>query len=83
MGKIDFYFSANNEKNDDMKKKILLRSVGTSIFDILRDIIVSDTLKEVSYEDFLKKAKENVSPCPGGFVEQFKFKKHYENMEKV
>lgn len=50
-------------------KNILLSSVGTSTFAILRDIIVTNTLKEISYEDLLKKAKEHFSPRPSEIVE--------------
>lgn len=52
----------------------MLCSVGTSTFTILRDI-VPKALKEISYGDLLKKAKEHFSPRPSEIVEWFKFQK--------
>lgn len=47
-------------------------SVGTSTFAILRNIIVPNTLKDISYEDLLKKKN---SQCPSKIGERFKFQK--------
>lgn len=56
----DFYFFSNYIKTDEMKNNILLSSVGTLTFAILRDIKVPNTLK--GYEDLLKKSKEFFLP---------------------
>lgn len=46
---------------------------GTSASDILRDIIIPNTLKEISYEGLLNKVKEYFSPRPSEIVKRFKF----------
>lgn len=58
-----------------MKKNILLSLVGTTKFTILRDIIAPNMLKEIKYEDILKKTKEHFLPCLSEIVETFKFQK--------
>lgn len=55
--KMHFYYSANDIENKEIKNSILLKSVRTAMFTILRNIVVPNTLKEIIYEDLLKKAK--------------------------
>ena len=57
------------------KKNIFLSSCGHKTFSILRDIIDSETLQEITYNVLLATMKAYFAPAPSEIVERFKFKK--------
>lgn len=73
--KVEFYFSANEISDEEKKKSILLSSVGSTTFSVLRDIIVPVKLQDIEYKELIKKANEHFQPQPSEIVERFKFQK--------
>ena len=73
---VDFHFEANEITDGKKKKNIFLSSCGHKTFSILRDLIVPETLQEITYSNLLAKAKAYFAPAPSEIVERFKIQKH-------
>ena len=72
---VDIYFVANKIIDERKKISVLLSSSEHKTFSFIRDIIVPDTLQEITYSIPLAKAKAYFASVPSEIVEQFKFHK--------
>ena len=75
--RLEQYFAANDIDTSDgtatKRRAILLSSVGSTTFTLIRSLVSPKAVNEVSYEDIVKKVKEHFNPKPSKIMERFNF----------
>lgn len=71
--RLDFYFVANDIKEDVKKRAIFLSACGSKVYGVLRDLCQPDSPAAFELKDLLSKLSDHYTPKPSVIVQRFKF----------
>ena len=71
--RLGHYFVANDVKEDEKKRAILLSSCGVSTYTIIRNLFAPDLPSMKSFEDIVTAAGKHFNPKPSSIVQRFRF----------
>uniref|UniRef100_A0A3Q2PSJ4 CCHC-type domain-containing protein n=1 Tax=Fundulus heteroclitus TaxID=8078 RepID=A0A3Q2PSJ4_FUNHE len=70
---LEFFFEANDIKEPERRKAVLLSPVGATIYSVLRDLVSPDLPKAKMYDQLTAELKKHFNPTPSEIVQSFKF----------
>jgi len=70
---LNYYFVANDIKDDKKQVAILLSACGQSTFATIRSLVDEDTLKGIKFADLIKVLTAHYDPAPSSIVQRYKF----------
>ena len=75
--RLDQYFIANDIDDNDKKRAVLISTVGSESYHLLRNLCVPQTPKQKTYDDLVKLLKNHYQPKPSVIVQRFKFNNRF------
>ena len=70
---LDFFFEANDIKEPDRRKAVLLSGVGATTYSLLRNLVSPALPKEKTYNELTAELQKHFDPKPSQIVQRFKF----------
>lgn len=70
---LDFFFEANDIREEDRQKAVLLSGVGATTYSLLRSLISPQLPKDKTYAELREVLKAHFNPKPSEIVQRFKF----------
>ena len=71
--RLEFYFAANEVDDDGKKKAILLSSVGSDTYKLVRNLVSPSSPKDKTYDELTAVLKNHFSPAPSITLQRYKF----------
>ena len=71
--RLEYYFIANDIQDPAKKKAILLPVCGPSTFQLLKNLLQSNTPESKTYTDLVDLLKNHFNPTPSVIIQRFKF----------
>ena len=71
--RLEHYFTANDIREEDKRRAILLNAVGASTYRLIRTLVSPDKVTDVSFEEIVEKAKTHFNPKPSQIVKRYEF----------
>ena len=71
--RLGHYFVANDVKEDEKKRAILLSSCGINTYTIIRNLFAPDLPASKSFEEIVAAAGKHFNPKPSSIVQRFRF----------
>lgn len=71
--RLEQYFLANDVVDGAKKRAILLSSVGSKTYGLLRSLVAPKKPADKSFDDLVKTMKDHQNPKPSEIVQRFKF----------
>ena len=73
MERLGYYFTANDVRDDDKKKAILLTVCGPAAFELLKSLLQPSTTNDKTYPEIIKVLSDHFSPTPSVIMQRYKF----------
>ncbi|KAL7853111.1 hypothetical protein SRHO_G00188960 [Serrasalmus rhombeus] len=70
---LDCFFEANDIKEPERRKAVLLSGVGATTYSLLRNLVSPDLPKAKTYDQLTAELKKHFNPTPSEIVQRFKF----------
>ena len=70
---MEFFFTANDIKDAEKKKAILLNSSGSKTYKLFRDLTAPAKPVDKTFVELVKSMKDHLSPKPNPIAERFRF----------
>ncbi|XP_037398305.1 uncharacterized protein K02A2.6-like [Pygocentrus nattereri] len=70
---LDCFFEANDIKEPERRKAVLLSGVGATTYSLLRNLVSPELPKAKTYEQLTAELKKHFNPTPSEIVQRFKF----------
>lgn len=71
--RLAYYFAANDIKDKEKQKAILLSVIGADSYKLLRNLVVPATPADKSLDELVEVMKEHQNPTPSAIVQRYKF----------
>ncbi|KAL6471846.1 hypothetical protein MHYP_G00204960 [Metynnis hypsauchen] len=70
---LDCFFEANDIKEPDRRRAVLLSVVGATTYSLLRNLVSPELPKAKTYDQLIAELKKHFNPTPSEIVQRFKF----------
>ena len=81
--RLEQWLIANDVKDDDKKRALLLTFIGGKVYGKLRDLLTPETPDMKTYEELCDTLKEHFQPARLEIAERFRFHRHVQGSESV
>ena len=71
--RLSYFFLANDIKDAEKQRAVLLAAIGPATYKTLRSLISPRKPGELSYDDLVKTLADHISPAPSEIVQRFRF----------
>ena len=71
--RLGYYFVANDVKDGNKKRAILLSSCGVTTYTVIRNLLAPDLPSTKSYDSIVEAASKHFNPKPSSIVQRFRF----------
>ena len=76
MERLQHYFAANDVRNAEKQRAILLSSVGSSIYQLMKSLLAPTKPSEKKFDELVRLVQDHYQPPPSESVQRYRFNIH-------